>query len=59
MRTNDQSATDIQALQLKHIGQHITLIVYRQTSTYRCFDSAYRRRPFFSLHHLEHIYEEV
>ena len=54
MRTNDQSVTYIQALQFKHIGQEICLVVYCQTSTYRLFDSAYRRRPFFSLHHLEH-----
>ena len=53
-RTNDQSATYIQALLFKHKGQEISLIVYRQTSTYRRFDSAYRCRPFFSLHHLEH-----
>ena len=53
-RTNYQSPTDIRALQLKHIGQQISLVVYGQTSTYRRFDSAYRRRPFFSLHHLEH-----
>ena len=53
-RTNDQSATDIQALHYKNIGQEISLILFRQTSTYRRFDSAYRRRPFFSLHHLEH-----
>ena len=59
MRTDDQSPTDIRALQFKHIGQEISLVVYGQTSTYRCFDSVYRRRPFFSLHHLEHTYEEV
>ena len=59
MRTNDQSATGIQALYFKDIGQEISLIFYRQTSTYRRFDSAYRRRPFFSLHPLEHTYKEV
>ena len=32
----------------KHIGQQITLIVYNQTSTYRCFDDGYRRRQFFA-----------
>ena len=53
-RTNDQSPTDIRALHFKHIGQAISLVVYGQTSTYRRFDSAYRRRPFLSLHHLEH-----
>ena len=58
-RTIDQSETDIMALQYVHIAQEISLILYCQPSTYRCFDSAYRRRPFFSLHHLEHIYEEV
>ena len=58
-RTIDQSETDIRALQYIHIAQEISLIVYGQPSTYRRFDSAYRRRPFFSLHHLEHIYEEV
>ena len=51
--------TDIRALQYILIAQEITLIVYGQPSTYRRFDSAYRRRLFFSLHHLEHIYEEV
>ena len=55
----DQSETDIRALQYIHLAKEITLILYRQPSTYRCFDSAYRRRPFFSLHHLEYIYEEV
>ena len=55
----DQPETDIRALQYIHIAQEISLIVYGQPSTYRRFDSAYRRRPFFSLHHLEHIYEEV
>ena len=54
MRTNDQSQTDIRALQFKHKGQKISLVVYVQTSTYRRFDSAYRCRAFFSLHHLEH-----
>ena len=53
-RTNDQSPTDIRALQFKHIGQEISLVVYGQTSTYRRFDSAYRPRPFFCPHHLEH-----
>ena len=53
-RRNGQSPTDIRALQFKHIGQMISLVVYGKTSTYRRFDSAYRRRPFFSLHHLEH-----
>ena len=54
-RTNDQSPTDIRALLFKHIGLEISLVVYGQTSSYRRFDSAYRRRPFFfSLHHLEH-----
>ena len=58
-RTNDQSGTDIRALQYIHIAQEIPLILYRWPSTYRRFDSAYRRRPFFSLHHLEHTYKEV
>ena len=44
-RTNDQSETGNTALLYKHIGQEITLIVYGQTSTYRRFDSAYRRQP--------------
>ena len=47
MRKNDQLATEIQAGQFKHIGQEISLVVYRQTSTCRRFDSAYRRRPLF------------
>ena len=55
----DQSENDIRALQYIHIAQEISLILYGQPSTYRCFDGAYRRRPFFSLHHLEYIYEEV
>ena len=46
--TNDQSPTDIRALQFKHTGQEICLVVYGQTSTYRRFDSAYRRRPFLA-----------
>ena len=46
-RTNDQSPTVIRALQCKHIGQEIILVVYGQTSTYRRFDSAYSCRPFF------------
>ena len=58
-RTIDQSKTDIRALRYIHIAQEILLILYRQPSTYRRFDSAYRCRPFFSLHHLEYIYEEV
>ena len=58
-RTIDQSKTDIKALQYIHLAKEITLILYRQPSTYRRFDSAYSRRPFFSLHHLEYIYEEV
>ena len=53
-RTNDQLPTDTRALQLKYIAKEISLVVYGQTSTYCRFDSAYRRRPFFSLHHLEH-----
>ena len=35
-RANYQSETGIRVLLYKHIGQHITLIVYGQTSTYRC-----------------------
>ena len=50
----DQSATDIQAHHFKHIGQEMCLVVYCPTSIYRRFDSAYHRRPFSSLHHLEH-----
>ena len=53
-RTNDQSPTDLGAFQFKHIGQEISLVAYGQISTYRHFDSEYRRPPFFSLHHLEH-----
>ena len=59
MRTNHQSATNIQALTFNKLGQDIYLLIYRHTSTYRRFDSAYRRWPFFSLHHLDHSYEEV
>ena len=58
-RTNDQSESGNTALLYNHKGKEISLILYGQTSTYRRFDSAYRRRPFFSLHHLEHTYEEV
>ena len=46
-RKNDQSPTNVRALQFKHIGQEISLVVYGKTSTYRRFDSVYRRRPFF------------
>ena len=58
-RTIDQSESGNTVLLYKHKGQKINLIVYRQTSTYRHFESAYHRRPFFSLHHLEHTYKEV
>ena len=58
-RTIDQSENEIRALQYIHLAKEITLILYRQPSTYRRFDSAYHRPPFFSLHHLEYIYEEV
>ena len=44
-RTNDQSVSCNTALLYKHKGQEISLILYGQTSTYRRFDSAYRRRP--------------
>ena len=58
-RTIDQSEAHIRALHYIHIAQEISLVLYGQPSTYRCFDSAYRRRPFLGLHHLEHTYEEV
>ena len=48
MRANYQSETGIKALFYKHTGQQITLMVYGQTSTYRCFHNGNRRQPFLA-----------
>ena len=46
--TRTQSPIDIRALQFKHTGEELSLVVYCQTSTYRCLKSKIAVQFFFA-----------